>query len=84
MENFEKISGYVNDINDCSRSITYSTEDLKQFLMGFLVNRDYDELYDCLDNILRTIESISDDSVKIGWLSEDIKSQLKNLKDSNN
>lgn len=84
MENFDKISRKAKDINDLSQEVVNDIDDLRRYLIGFMVNRDYDDIYDYLDCLLKSIESIRDSGVKIGWLSEDVKTELGDLKDCNN
>lgn len=84
MENFDYISKGVKDINDYSQEVVNDIDDLKRYLIGFMVNRDYDDIYDYLDCLLKSIESIRDSGVLIGWLTEFVLKELDDLKNSNN
>lgn len=84
MKNFDYISKGVKDINDYSQEVVSDIDDLKRNLIGVMVNRDYDAIYDYLDCLLRSIESVRDSGVKIGWLTENVQNALDDLKNSNN
>ena len=84
MENFDLISRNVKLINDRSQEVVSDIDDLKRNLIGFMVNRDYDDIYVYLDCLLRSIESIRDSGVKIGWLVEDVQKELEEEKKNNN
>lgn len=84
MKNFDNISRNVTSINNRSESIINSIDDLKRSLMGFMTERDYDDIYDYLDSMMKSIESIRDDAAMIGWTSDDVKTAILGMKDDNN
>lgn len=84
MKNFDNISRNVTSINNRSESIINSIDDLKRFLMGFMTEQDYDDIYYYLDSMMKSIESIRDDALTIGWMSDDVKTAILGMKDDNN